>query len=195
MSYTAPRLARRTLLLGLFAGWAAPGCGQSRDPRMAYHSSGLPLWQGHAVELFDDNIDPTAVGMSMEGPSPRSDRFLRERAQTADVVARMKVNTVTVETVGEESRYRLNVQVGVPTLAKPKIEDRSFELLIRPNSRAYAIARAFDARLRGMTFVGFVTRFAAQDGEPEIHWHLSADTREVADAVKEAVALGEISGS
>jgi hypothetical protein len=194
MSYTAPRIARRTLLVGAVVGLAASACGKSRDPRMSYHASGLPLWQGQVVELFDDNIDPTAVGMSMEGPSPRSDRFLRERAQTADVVARLKVNTVTVETVGEDSRYRLGVQVGVPTLAKAKIDDRSFELVIRPNSRAYAIARAFDSRLRGMTFVGFVTRFAGSDGEPEIHWHLSADTREVADAVKEAVALGEVSG-
>ena len=194
MSYIAPRIARRTVLLGTVAGFAAAACGSRRDPKLAYHSSGMPLWQGHAVELFDDNIDPTAVGMSMEGPSPRSDRFLRERAQTADVVARMKVNTVTVETVGEESRYRLGVQVGVPTLSKPKIEDRTFELLIRPNSRSYAVARAFDARLRGMTFVGFVMRFAGPDGEPEVHWHLSADTREVADAVKEAVALGEAAG-
>jgi hypothetical protein len=195
MSYIAPLLARRTLLLLSAAAATVAACGPSRDPRLAYHSSGLPLWQGHAVELFDDNIDPTAVGMSMEGPSPRSDRFLRERAQTADVVARVKVSTVTVETVGDESRYRLGVTVGLPTLAKAKIEDRTFELLIRPNSRAYAIARAFDSRLRGLTFVGFITRFAGPDGEPEVHWHLSADTRDVADAVKEAVALGEIAGS
>jgi hypothetical protein len=162
---------------------------------MAYDpTSGLPLWQGHATELFDDNIDPAAVGLSMDGPSPRSDRFLRERAQTADVVARVRISTVTVETVGEESRYRLGVQVGVPTLTKPRIEDRTFELLLRPNSRGYGIARAFDSRLQGKTFVLFISRFAGADGEADVHWHLSPDTREVTDAVKEAVALGELSG-
>jgi hypothetical protein len=68
-----------------------------------------------------------------------------------------------------------------------------FELNIRPKSRAYGIARAFDTRLRGLTFIGFVRRFAGEEGELEIHWHLSPDTAEVAAAVKEAVALGELS--
>lgn len=176
-------------------GAAVAGCGPSRNPNMTYHASGLPLWQGTAADLFDDNIDPAAVGLSMEGPSPRSDRFLRARAQTADVVARVRVNTVTVDSVGDDTTYHLGVQVGVPTLTKPRIEDRSFELVIRPGGRSYGVAKAFDARLRGMTFVGFIGRFATADGEPEIHWHLSADTAEVAAAVKEAVALGEVSGN
>ena len=187
-------LIRVRLAPFLLAGGLA-ACGPSRDPNMAYHSSGLPLWQGHATELFDDNIDPSSVGLSMEGPSPRSDRYLRERSQTADVVARVRINTVTVDSVGDETTYHLNIQVGVPTLAKPRIDDRSFELVIRSSNRAFGIARAFDSRLRGQTFIGFVTRFANQDGEPEVHWHLSPDTAEVAAAVKESVALGEVSGS
>jgi hypothetical protein len=197
MSYMV-HISRRSILVSIAsvaAGLAVAACGSGRSSKLAYHASGLPLWQGNAVQLFDDNIDATAVGLSMEGPSPRFDRFLRERAQTADVVARVKVSTVTVETAGEEQRYRLGVQVGQPTLAKARIDDRTFELVIRSDSRAFAVARAFDTRLRGMTFVAFITRFAGPDGEPEVHWHLSADTREVADAVKEAVALGELAGS
>lgn len=195
MSHTH-RLSRRSVLLAaglLFAG-AAVGCGSGKSSKLAYGASGLPLWEGSAVQLFDDGIDAAAVGLSMEGPSPRFDRFLRERAQTADVVARVKVVTVTVETLGDEQRYRLGVQVGQPTLAKPRLDDRTFELVIRSNSKGYAVARAFDTRLRDMTFVAFITRFTGPDGEPEVHFHLSADTREVADAVKEAVALGELEG-
>jgi hypothetical protein len=131
----------------------------------------------------------------MEGPSPRNDVFLRERAQTSDVVARVKVNTVTVDSVGEQSTYHLGIQVGVPTLVTPKVQDRTFELNIKPTSGAFGIAKAFDARLRGQTFVGFVRRFANDDGEVEVHWHLSADTAEVVAAVKEAVALRELGGS
>src|SRR5262245_44382990 len=171
------------------------GCGPARDPRLTYHESGLPLWQGRVREVFDDNIDPAAVGLSMEGPSPRSDAFLRERAQTADIVARVKVSTVTVDSVGDDHTYHLGIQVGVPTLAKAKIPDRTLELVIRQNGRAFGVARAFDARLRGMTFIVFVMRFAGEDGEQELHWHLSPDTAEVAGAVKEAVALAEASGS
>jgi hypothetical protein len=150
---------------------------------------------GRAREVFDDGIDPAAVGLSMEGPSPKADPFLRERAQTADIVARVKVTTVTVDSIGEETMYHLVVLVGVPPLATPRIPDPTFELLIRPSSRAFGIARAFDARLQGLTFVGFIQRFAGADGEPELHWHLSADTEEVVAAVRDAVALAELSGS
>ena len=131
----------------------------------------------------------------MEGPSPRSDPFLRERAQTSDVVARVRVQTVTVDSVGDQSTYHLGIQVGVPTLTQAKVPDRTLELSIKPQSGAFGIAKAFDSRLRGQTFVGFVRRFATDDGEVELHWHLSADTAEVVSAVKEAVALQEISGS
>ena len=55
--------------------------------------------------------------------------------------------------------------------------------------------KSFDNRLKGQTFVGFIKRYTNDDGDSLIHWHLSADTAEVAAAVKEAVVLREISGS
>ncbi|WP_437929203.1 cobalamin ABC transporter substrate-binding protein [Sorangium sp. So ce291] len=155
--------------------------------------SGLSAWEGHAVEVFDDNIEPAAVGFSLDGPSPRSDPFLRERAQTADVVTRVRVSTVTVDSIGEQSSYHLGVQTADAPLTTPRVQDRSFELHIRPTSRAFGVAKAVDARLRGLTFIAFIRRFAGEAGEPEFHWHLSPDTAEVAAAVKEAVVLGELS--
>lgn len=172
----------------------AAGCEPARPGRDASASS-LPPWEAQSRQVFDDNIDPAAVGLSMEGPSPRSDAFLRERAQTADVVARVRVQTVTVDSIGEQKTYHLGIQVGVPTLTQAKVPDRTFELSIRPTSGAFGIARAFDARLRGQTFVGFIKRFSSEGGDVEVHWHLSPDTAEVAAAIKEAVALREISGS
>jgi hypothetical protein len=135
------------------------------------------------------------VGLTMEGPSPRSDVHLRERAQTADVVARVRIQTVTVDSIGDQQTYHLGIQVGVPTLTEAKVPDRSFELSIKPASGALGIAKSFDARLRGRTFVGFIKRYHGDDGDVVVHWHLSADTAEVAAAVKEAVVLREISGS
>jgi hypothetical protein len=181
-------LAALTLALG------GAGCGPSVPAKPAV-AAGLVKWEGRAQQIFDDNIDPAAVGLTMEGPSPRADAFLRERAQTADVVARVRVQTVTVDSIGEQQTYHLNIQVGVPTLTEAKVQDRSFELSIKPSSGAFGIAKAFDARLRGRTFVGFVKRYASEEGEIEVHWHLSPDTAEVVQAVKEAVALREISGS
>ena len=182
------------LLVGCFAT-AGAGCDTTPSATTPAAVAGLARWEGHAREVFDDNIDPAAVGLSMEGASPRTDPFLRERSQTGEVVARVRVQTVTVDSVGDQVTYHLGVQVGVPTLTEAKLPDRTFELSIKPASGAFGIAKAFDARLRGATFIGFIHRFAADGGDTEIHWHLSADTAEVAAAVKEAVALRELSGS
>jgi hypothetical protein len=189
------RLLQHTALaLAAVLALGAAGC-DSGPPARSASASGLPRWDARARMVFDDNIDAAAVGLSMEGGSPRTDAFLRERAQTADVVARVRVQTVTVDSVADQQSYHLGIQVGVPTLIPAKVDDRQFELSIRPTTPAYGIAKAFDSRLRGQTFVGFLRRFATEDGEIEIHWHLSADTAEVVAAVKEANALREISGS
>ena len=183
-------------VLALALGAFVPSLGGCEPSQPAKGGSGanLPRWEGHALEVFDDNIDPAAVGLSLDGPSPRADAHLRERAQTADVVARVRVQTVTVDSSGDHQTYHLGVQVGIPTLTDPKVSDRTFELSIKSTSGAFGIARSFDARLRGQTFVGFIKRYGTDDGEVAVHWHLAPDTAAVVAAIKEAVALGEISG-
>lgn len=129
------------------------------------------------------------------GGAARGDKFLRERAQTADLVSRLRVQTVTVDSIGDDKRYHFGMQVGFPTLAEAKMKDTLFDIEVRSSSRGFEIAKAFDTRLRERTFIGFVSRFSGEDGELEYHWHLSADNAEVAAAVKEALALREITGS
>ncbi len=184
----------RSTLAALAAGalLSLAGCADAAPGAKAPEGASLPRWEGHARELFDDNIDPVAVGLSMEGPAPRSDPFLRERAQMSAVTARVRVQTVTIDSNGTLQTYHLGVQVGFPTLTTPRVPDKSFELSIKPTSSAFGIAKAFDARLRGSTFIGFIGRFQAEDGEVEVHFHLAPDTADVATAVKEAVALQEL---
>ena len=180
----------------LAAGAGVSACGEAGPEIRSPALMGLVPWGEHGRLVFDDNIDPAAVGYTMDTPSARSDRFLRERAQTAELVARMRVQTVTIDTIGDDSTFHLGVQIGAPLLApNPKIEDRTLELLIKPASPAFGIAKALDQRMQGVTFIGFVHRFASADGsEIELHWHMSPDTADVASAVKEAVALAEASG-
>lgn len=192
-----PRRKRSTsLLAALLLGVVGPACGESSTEAASPAALGLSPWQDRARVVFDDNIEPASVGFTLDVPSPRSDKFLRERALTADLVARLRVQTVTVETAGEDSTYHLGVQVATPALAPgPKIQDRVLELVIKPTTPAYGIARALDQRIQGLTFIGFVSRFASADGqEVELHWHLAPDTADVAAAVKDAVALAEASG-
>lgn len=157
---------------------------------------GLPYWSERDQYLFDDNIEPAAVGYALDVPSPKNDRFLRERALTADLVAKLRVQTVTADSIGDDTTYHLGVRVVLPTLApSPKIKDETLELVIRSQSPAFGIARALDQRLQGTTFIGFVHRFASADGtEVDLHWHLAPDSAEVLEAVKEAVALADAAG-
>ncbi|EYF03960.1 Hypothetical protein CAP_5061 [Chondromyces apiculatus DSM 436] len=189
----APAPLVAALAVALLVGGSA-ACGASEPPpRAAGSERALAPYDAWARQVFDDNIEPAAVGLTLENSSPRGDRLLRERALKADVVARVRINTVTVDSVGDQSIYHLGIQIGYPPLATPKVDDRAFELLIRPTSLAYGIAKAFDSRLRGLTFIGFIRHFVEETGEPGIHWHLSPDTAEVAAIVREAVALGELS--
>lgn len=185
--------SRIFVMTGLW-GAALLGCGEGPEPKLASDAASLPPWNGQSFELFDDGIDASAVGLGVDGLSPRGDPLLKQRARAADLVARVKVTTVTIDSVGDESTYHLGILVGYPPLSTPRLSDPSFELNIRPSSRAFGIARAFGARLQGTIFVGFLRRFRGADGQVELHWHLSADTPEVVAAVKEAVALAEFSG-
>jgi hypothetical protein len=191
----AQRAAWTSALLGAALSMASLGCGGPSAPASGSESARFPAWEGRARAIYDDNIDPAAVGLTMEAPSPRTDPFLRERTQTAELVARVRVTTVTVDTFGADVSYHLGLQVAAPPFSEPKLPDLGLELYIRPKGRAYAIVKAFDARLRGSSFIGFFHRFDSEGGEPEIHWHLSPDSAEVAAAVREALALAELMGS
>jgi hypothetical protein len=185
---------RLAWIFAVFVSAATPACGEGTEARTPA-SLGLGPWDERSRWVFDDNIEPAAVGFTMDAPPARADKFLRERAQTAELVARFQVRTVTIDTIGDDSTYHLGVQVIPPTLVQnPKLTDPKLELVIRPASPAHGIAKALDQRMQGMTFIGFVHRYASPDGtETELHWHLSPDTQDVADAVKEAVALAEAS--
>lgn len=98
-------LALSPLLLAtaLVAG-ASAGCGGARpEPQAGGDQPLLPAYDAWAQQVFDDGIDPAAVGLTFESPSPRGDRLLHERAKTADVVSRVRVSTVTVDSIGDAS--------------------------------------------------------------------------------------------
>ena len=165
------------------------GCGGSAagsEPRNAT----LEPWAGALRALFDDSIHPAAVGLSLDGEPPQDDSLLSARARAAEVVARMRVTTVTADSIGAKQTYYLTLQVGKPPLLPTELPDPSFELVVRSGSPAFGIVSSLDTGLRGRTFIGFVRRFAG-DSEPEIHWHLTADAAEVALAISDTSALDE----
>ena len=180
------------LVATTLVGAVVVGCSSSkRNANSA--ESGLEPWEGQLQELFNDQIHPGAVGLSMDSQSPARDPLLRIRTTKADVAARMKVQTVDFYSVGAKTTYVLKLQLVPPAFAKPKLDDTEFELSIKQDSPVFGMVQNLGDKLRGMQFIGFMRKFPGEDG-PVVRWHLTADTNEVAEVVHEAAVLDEIGG-
>ncbi|MEO8801005.1 MAG: hypothetical protein ABI551_24145 [Polyangiaceae bacterium] len=176
------------------AGGSLAACGGSgRDGQ--FPDRPLPAYAGRSVELFDDAIEPQAVGLAFEpAADPRSDPKFRERAQTSDAILRVKIETVTSRGDGAGARYDLAFH----TLQKvggdnPPRED--FTLHIEGDSPSAGIVRTMQTQLGGKTFVVFLRQFLRSDGEAEWHIHLSPDAKNVVAAAHDATALVQVTNN
>jgi hypothetical protein len=150
----------------------------------------IAAYSGRAAELFDDTIEPAAVGLDFDrGYSPRSDPLLRERAQTADASVRVRVATVTAKKNGPEETYQLGLHT-VEVLTGKNAPPVDFTVTISKTSESHGIVKNFEARLIGYSFVAFVREFAMPSGDRELHFHLAPDTKDVKKAVDDAMVIG-----
>ncbi len=166
----------------------AAGCG---GPDASSPSRPLPAYEGHQAELFDDGIDPRAVGLNLDDArTPQSDAAVRERTQIGDAVVRAKVQTVTQKHDGEDVEYQLGLVV-LEKLGGEHPPEDEFVIRFDKTSPSAGIVRSLDSRLGNKTFVVFVRQFKDTSGEPRLYAHFSADTKDVIAAVKDAMALSE----
>jgi hypothetical protein len=189
-----PVLALASVLPLLLAG-AAAGCGGGnadiRNPDRP-----LPPYDGHATELFDDAIEPSAVGYPMDaGGNPLGDNRLRERTQVGDAVARVRVTTVTAKVEDRGRSWQLGLHM-VERLGGSGPLEKDFTLSVAANDPAAGIVHGFEARLIGTPFVVFVREFArpgAPPGEPgDLRFHIAADSADQLKAVKAAQLQEEV---
>ena len=153
----------------------------------------LPVYAGNATQLFDDRIDPTAVGLADVTENPRTDPVLRARTQNAEVAGRTRVSTVTVDSVGGKPVYRLRFTFVEPPVVARGFSGKEIEVAVRDDSPAFGIVKWLDTKLIGHSFIGFFHRFAG-NYEPEVRFHLSPDDARVMAAVRDASALSELIG-
>ncbi|MGA3120123.1 MAG: hypothetical protein ABSF69_05065 [Polyangiaceae bacterium] len=154
----------------------------------------LSSYGGHAAELFDDTIEPSAVGFEIGGGGLSAAQALTERTQSADCVVLARVVTVTSlpDPAGR------SWQVGLHTLANlagPRPRSGDFTLSVAASDPAAGILRAVEARLVGVTFVVLLRDFASGSGErggSATHFHVVRDSREQLDAIHAAAVLGEV---
>jgi hypothetical protein len=169
----------------------AVACGGSQGAAGG-SSRALPTWSGRAADLFDDAIEPAAVGLDFQKSyNPRGDPQLRERTQVSDGVVRVRVATVTSKKDGPESVYQIGLHV-VEKLAGSHSPEGDFNVTITKASESHGIMKNFESRLVGYAFVAFVHEFVKSDGDREVHFHLAPDTKEVKSAVSEAVTLADL---
>ncbi len=191
LSGAAPvvRRALRAVAIALAAALAS-ACG-AEEPR-APVSSAAPLepWVGEFQGLFDDTIEPAAVGLSHDGVAASESPLLALRTRQAELVARMRLQTLTRDTRDETSSYALTFEVGQPPLRAGLVEP-TIELRLAEGSQAFELVSSVENTLRGRVFVGFVRRFRGEDG-PELHWHMTADSADVHQAVSVAATFDEL---
>ncbi len=156
-----------------------------------------PPYAGRAAELFDDGIDPVAVGYQLEpGPAPVSDAKLRERVQTADAIVRARVVTVTSKDQDGARSWQLGMRAAGRLAGTGPVDD-AFTLEVESTDPGAGMTRAFEGRLVGATFVVALRTFAAAGpggaaADPQLHFHISADKPEVLDAIKQDSLLQQV---
>jgi hypothetical protein len=171
----------------------------ARGPTVA-----LSPYAGHATELFDDVIEPGAVGYqgADEGGTPKDNALLRERTQTGDAVVRARVVTVTSGPESQGDGWRIGLRT-LETVAGKRPPEGEFTFVVQGKAPAAGVVRMLEARLVGATFVVFVRTFGhtgdgsdvgASDKEKgaELHFHFAKDDKDELGAVREASLLGEV---
>jgi hypothetical protein len=184
-----PRLFTACVLGALVASSSA--CGGGSGAAASPSNRTLPSWSGRAVEVFDDAIEPAAVGLDYDkGYTPRGDPLLRERANKSDGVIRVRVTTVTAKTDGPEPIF----QMGMTSLEKLNGEHpppTDFTVTVSKTSSSHGILKSLENRIVGKMFIAFVREFVRPDGDHELHFHLAPDSKDVKTAVGDAVLLGD----
>lgn len=181
----------KPLLAAAMAGLACASCGGADA---AAHPQSPALWPyaGDATKIFDDVIELPAVGYGVDRDAqPTEDKRIRERAQIADAVLRVRVTAVTATTEGLNGW--LIACHTVEQLAGKRPPPPDFNLMVDASGPAAGILRQFSPRMSNGTFIVFLEEFARADGLPgaQLHFHLAKDSPEEVISIREAAALGD----
>jgi hypothetical protein len=179
---------RHRLASAFFFAALVMGCG-GPDPRSPDRPR--PPYEGRSVEVFDDTIEPRAVGLNLDDArTARGDGALAERLALAEGTARVAITTVTGRGDGVEVEYVIQVKV-VEKLNGDLPEELS--IYVGKQSPSLGIVKSMDSRLGGKTLIAFLKEFKGPDGEPRWHFHVSPDTKDVIAAINDALALQSVS--
>lgn len=188
--------ARKTprSILGLLAPLACAvfvttsfGCSSSRFTRP------LPAYAGASAGLFDDSVEPSAVGLDFDQSyDAMKDKAFRERLHQADGVLRVRIATLGSRTGTEdEPSFTFHVQP-LEKLHGQYPPEEAFDVSISPRSSTLGVFKHLEHKLVGATFIAFTKDYRPPGGAPETHVHLAPDTPAVKKAVEDLIALDSL---
>lgn len=167
---------------------AATGCGASV---LGPNSADLEPWQGQLQNLFDDSVDPSAIGLA--GPSfSTAQGAVQQRADKADYIVFARAVTVSTQGVDKALSYLISLRIEPEPVAGPKPPFDSLDLTITQDNPSFSLVKARDMQLTGTRFVAFL-RFFPGSPDPVIHWHLARDGQDVVHAINNATLLSSVS--
>ena len=172
-----------TSLLGAVA------CGAPQS-KTQLELSKLPAYAGRDKELFDDSIEPSGLGLTMDRPTFRGDAKFRERAQKAGTVARVKITTVTIDKVDDKATYHLTMAVVGAALSGRA--ESALEVTIREGDNSFPVVNQLRENMRDKTLLAMWKRFHEGD-DANAHFYAAPDDELTVAAAKEAIVLHEVS--
>jgi hypothetical protein len=153
----------------------------------------LPPYSGRPAQLFDDSFDAAAVGLDMDNSyHPKTDAQLRERAQSGDAVLRVKVTTVTNKVEDSGPTYEVGLKQTEWIAGDHPPGTDTFNIRMQKSQQTTGMMKSLEGRLVGMEFIVFMKAFKVGDGEREFHVHFAPPSKDVKDAVGDAMALREL---
>jgi hypothetical protein len=157
-------------------------------------NANLPKWETEMHDLYPDQIDPAVLGLMAPRQASRSDRTLWTRATTADVVGRANVTTLDSSRRGRtgDLTYVLTITFDDPPLARPRVDQKNFQLTIDPTNQSYGMINVLGDRIKERKFVAVVKQFAGADDQIDVHFYLYPVSAGVEEVVQEAVAVEEV---
>lgn len=181
---------RLILVLLLACSTVTVGCEQPAATALNVRS--LPEYKGREVERFDDSVEPYAVGLSIDKINLKRDQRFRERATVATGIARMKITTVTLA----EGAARTGVLVSLERVGNKlggTDESASLDLTIAETAPGYLVFKQLGTKGSGRTVIVLWKKFRVGD-EAVVHFYIAPDDQDTLDAVRDSVALQELSG-
>ncbi len=163
----------------------ASSCGASRDRATAERPTvELPTYDQHAARIFDDSIAPEVFGLQVDRPDPSKDSLLRQRAEEADHVLRVKLRTIREERFDESLRYRIVVQpIGRPLVGEAVVGD--LELSVGRASPSLSMLRSMSVEAVGAQFILLLKRYQLND-EAVFHFRGEPDQKTILKAIHQA---------